>query len=120
MAITNDVNASLLNDCFELGPFYGLFKSHPDDILKPEREVTEINENTNNETNNNEANNNEPNNGQNENSNSQSTAKVSNEIGRFLKLKKKRVSLLFWWEILSNFLAPEIKHKLSDAGLMEP
>lgn len=33
MALTIDVNVNLLNDCFELRPFHGLCKPHPDDIL---------------------------------------------------------------------------------------
>lgn len=33
MALTTDVNVNLLNDCFELRPFHGLCKPHPDDIL---------------------------------------------------------------------------------------
>ncbi|KAK3611320.1 hypothetical protein CHS0354_029969 [Potamilus streckersoni] len=32
MSISSDVNYKLLNECFELGPFHGLQKSHPDDI----------------------------------------------------------------------------------------
>ena len=35
MAITQDVNVSLLNECFELRPFHGLCKPHPDDDLNP-------------------------------------------------------------------------------------
>ena len=35
MAITLDVNATLLNECFELMPFHGLRKPHADDILSP-------------------------------------------------------------------------------------
>jgi hypothetical protein len=35
MAITTDVNVELLNRCFELRPFHGLCKPHPDDELKP-------------------------------------------------------------------------------------
>lgn len=91
MAITNDVNASLLNECFELGPFYGLCKPHDDDIIKPERQETEISENANNEASNNEPSN-EPNSNQNSNqnsnpnsnpnSNTQSTAKISTETGK--------------------------------------
>ena len=33
MAITTDVNVDLLNECFELRPFHGLRKPHPDDVL---------------------------------------------------------------------------------------
>ena len=36
MSISDDVNFSLLNDCFELGPFHGLRKPHADDITSPE------------------------------------------------------------------------------------
>ncbi|XP_072032047.1 cilia- and flagella-associated protein 61-like [Amphiura filiformis] len=35
MSLSNDVDLELLNDCFELGPFHGLYKPHEDDILKP-------------------------------------------------------------------------------------
>jgi hypothetical protein len=35
MALTLDVNVSLLNECFELGPFHGLCKPHEDDVLQP-------------------------------------------------------------------------------------
>jgi hypothetical protein len=35
MAITDEVNVELLNECFELRPFHGLYKSHPDDVLQP-------------------------------------------------------------------------------------
>jgi len=35
MAITDEVNVELLNECFELRPFHGLYKSHPNDILQP-------------------------------------------------------------------------------------
>ena len=35
MAITNDVNTSLLNDCFELQPFHGLCKPDEQDMLRP-------------------------------------------------------------------------------------
>lgn len=34
MAITQDVNVELLNECFELVPFHGLCKPHPNDVLK--------------------------------------------------------------------------------------
>jgi hypothetical protein len=33
MALTKDVNVSLLNECFELGPFHGLCKPNKDDKL---------------------------------------------------------------------------------------
>ena len=33
MALTDDVNTVLLNECFELRPFHGLCKAHADDLL---------------------------------------------------------------------------------------
>lgn len=46
MAITRDVNVTLLNECFELGPFHGLCKPHHDDLLiSPENEIDENEEN---------------------------------------------------------------------------
>ncbi|XP_041351130.1 cilia- and flagella-associated protein 61-like isoform X2 [Gigantopelta aegis] len=42
MSISDDVNFDLLNECFELGPFHGLRKPHPDDELKPPRTPTPI------------------------------------------------------------------------------
>lgn len=38
MAITNDVNTRILNDCFELQPFHGLCEPHVEDILEPVKE----------------------------------------------------------------------------------
>ncbi|XP_066282688.1 cilia- and flagella-associated protein 61-like isoform X1 [Branchiostoma lanceolatum] len=38
MSVCNEVNTSLLAECFELGPFHGLCRPHPDDILEPPRE----------------------------------------------------------------------------------
>ncbi|XP_059138560.1 cilia- and flagella-associated protein 61-like isoform X3 [Physella acuta] len=35
MSISTDVNLDLLNECFELIPFNGLRKPHPDDIIQP-------------------------------------------------------------------------------------
>ena len=35
MAITTDVNTSLLNECYELAPFHGLCKPHVNDLLEP-------------------------------------------------------------------------------------
>ncbi|XP_078590142.1 cilia- and flagella-associated protein 61-like isoform X1 [Branchiostoma floridae x Branchiostoma japonicum] len=40
MSVSNEVNTSLLAECFELGPFHGLCQPHPDDILEPPREPT--------------------------------------------------------------------------------
>uniref|UniRef100_A0A8D2J8T6 L-amino-acid oxidase n=1 Tax=Varanus komodoensis TaxID=61221 RepID=A0A8D2J8T6_VARKO len=35
MSVCSEVNIQLLHECFELGPFHGLCKPHPDDILQP-------------------------------------------------------------------------------------
>ncbi|XP_069090440.1 cilia- and flagella-associated protein 61 isoform X2 [Pleurodeles waltl] len=35
MSVSTEVNLKLLQDCFDLGPFHGLCKPHPDDILSP-------------------------------------------------------------------------------------
>ncbi|XP_074649430.1 cilia- and flagella-associated protein 61-like [Tubulanus polymorphus] len=40
MSICKDVNYSLLNECFELGPFHGLRKEHEDDITTPPKTPT--------------------------------------------------------------------------------
>ena len=32
MSVSDELNVELLNECFELGPFHGLRKEHPDDI----------------------------------------------------------------------------------------
>lgn len=34
MSLCSQVNVSLLQECFDLGPFHGLCKPHPEDILK--------------------------------------------------------------------------------------
>ena len=44
MAITKDVNVKLLNECFELRPFHGLCRPHPDDVLNPPESLDEIDE----------------------------------------------------------------------------
>ena len=36
MSLTTEVDIDLLNDCFELGTFHGLRKSHEGDVLKKE------------------------------------------------------------------------------------
>ena len=41
MAITKEVNVHLLNECFELRPFHGLCKPHPNDVLTPPNEDDE-------------------------------------------------------------------------------
>lgn len=35
MSVSTDVNLDVLNECFELVPFNGLRKPHPDDITQP-------------------------------------------------------------------------------------
>ena len=35
MSVCTDVNVELLNECFELGPFHGLHKPHPEDEVEP-------------------------------------------------------------------------------------
>ncbi|NXA42747.1 CFA61 protein, partial [Eudromia elegans] len=40
MSLCCTVNISLLHECFDLGPFHGLCKPHPDDILKMPLETT--------------------------------------------------------------------------------
>uniref|UniRef100_G1KE13 L-amino-acid oxidase n=1 Tax=Anolis carolinensis TaxID=28377 RepID=G1KE13_ANOCA len=35
MSVCSEVNVQLLHECFDLGPFHGLCKPDPDDILKP-------------------------------------------------------------------------------------
>ncbi|NWZ03239.1 CFA61 protein, partial [Loxia curvirostra] len=37
MSLCSDVNISLFQECFDLGPFHGLCKPHPEDILKVPR-----------------------------------------------------------------------------------
>ncbi|KAM4770899.1 cilia- and flagella-associated protein 61 [Rhinophrynus dorsalis] len=34
MSVCSEVNVKLLQDCFDLGPFHGLCKPHPDDVLQ--------------------------------------------------------------------------------------
>lgn len=34
MSLCKDINIDLLNNCFELVPFHGLRKPHPDDVVK--------------------------------------------------------------------------------------
>jgi len=34
MSLCSQVNVSLFQECFDLGPFHGLCKPHPEDILK--------------------------------------------------------------------------------------
>lgn len=37
MSVCSNVNIEFLHECFDLGPFHGLCKPHPDDILKLEQ-----------------------------------------------------------------------------------
>uniref|UniRef100_A0A4X2K6V2 Cilia- and flagella-associated protein 61 N-terminal domain-containing protein n=1 Tax=Vombatus ursinus TaxID=29139 RepID=A0A4X2K6V2_VOMUR len=37
MSVCSQVNMELLHQCFNLGPFHGLCKPHPDDVLEPEK-----------------------------------------------------------------------------------
>ena len=40
MSVSDEVNVDLLNECYELGPFHGLRKPHPDDeLIAPETPV---------------------------------------------------------------------------------
>lgn len=34
MSLCKDINIDILNNCFELAPFHGLRKPHPDDVVK--------------------------------------------------------------------------------------
>ncbi|XP_063299787.1 cilia- and flagella-associated protein 61 [Pelobates fuscus] len=38
MSICSEVNVKLLQECFDLGPFHGLCKPHPDDVLHPKED----------------------------------------------------------------------------------
>ncbi|XP_077166454.1 cilia- and flagella-associated protein 61 isoform X2 [Paroedura picta] len=42
MSVCSQVNIQLLHDCFDLGPFHGLCKPHPDDVLKLPEESSDI------------------------------------------------------------------------------
>nr|XP_056718256.1 cilia- and flagella-associated protein 61 [Euleptes europaea] len=42
MSVCSEVNIQLLHECFNLGPFHGLCKPHPDDVLKLPREPSDI------------------------------------------------------------------------------
>ncbi|XP_051831814.1 cilia- and flagella-associated protein 61 [Antechinus flavipes] len=37
MSVCAQVNMEILHQCFDLGPFHGLCRPHPDDILRPEK-----------------------------------------------------------------------------------
>ena len=36
MTVSDDCNVNILNDCYELAPFHGLRKKHPDDVTEPQ------------------------------------------------------------------------------------
>ena len=95
MAITNDVNTQLLNDCFELQPFHGLCKPDEQDVLMPpfveQKEETEEGENDDDDV------------------------VVSNEAS---KIQVNSQSQMNSKQASFNVDAvPEVKPKLSNAGL---
>ncbi|KAM9271638.1 cilia- and flagella-associated protein 61 [Morus bassanus] len=52
MSLCSQVNVSLFQECFDLGPFHGLCKPHPEDILKmPEKPSIQEDEDKSNQTN---------------------------------------------------------------------
>ncbi|NXR04832.1 CFA61 protein, partial [Sagittarius serpentarius] len=51
MSLCSQVNVSLLQECFDLGPFHGLCKPHPEDILKmPQKPSIQEDEDKSNQT----------------------------------------------------------------------
>ncbi|XP_060109765.1 cilia- and flagella-associated protein 61 [Heteronotia binoei] len=44
MSVCAEVNIQLLHDCFNLGPFHGLCKPHPEDVLKLPQEPSDTDE----------------------------------------------------------------------------
>ncbi|XP_010075991.1 PREDICTED: uncharacterized protein C20orf26 homolog, partial [Pterocles gutturalis] len=51
MSLCSQVNVSLFQECFDLGPFHGLCKPHPEDILKvPQKPSTQEDEDKSNQT----------------------------------------------------------------------
>ncbi|NXO60101.1 CFA61 protein, partial [Aramus guarauna] len=51
MSLCSQVNVSLFQECFDLGPFHGLCKPHPEDILKmPQKPRIQEDEDKSNET----------------------------------------------------------------------
>ncbi|XP_053316609.1 cilia- and flagella-associated protein 61 [Spea bombifrons] len=44
MSVSSKVNVQLLQECFDLGPFHGLCKPHPDDVLEPTKEQRSVKE----------------------------------------------------------------------------
>ncbi len=87
MAITNDVNTKLLNDCFELQPFHGLCKPNEEDVLTPPFFVEEE-------------------------ENDDDDVVVSNGASKTQVNSQAQMN-----SQQASFDVPEIKHKLSDVGL---
>ncbi|XP_019329974.1 PREDICTED: cilia- and flagella-associated protein 61 [Aptenodytes forsteri] len=51
MSLCSQVNVSVFQECFDLGPFHGLCKPHPEDILKmPQKPSTQEDEDKSNQT----------------------------------------------------------------------
>ncbi|XP_030303596.1 cilia- and flagella-associated protein 61 [Calypte anna] len=51
MSVCSQVNVSLLQECFDLGPFHGLCKPHPEDVLKmPQKPSIQEDEDKSNQT----------------------------------------------------------------------
>lgn len=94
MAITDNVNTKLLNDCFELQTFHGLCKAHELDVLQPPAAEEEAAAAENDDDDDVVVSNGEQSKS-NVNSKSQLNSKISFEADA----------------------VPEIKHKLSDAGV---
>ena len=95
MAITDDVNCKLLNECFELQPFHGLCEPHSDDILKPpieEKLIEELDDDDSDVV-----------------VSSEKTSKV--QLNSKVPLSHQNSKISF------DDTVPEIKQKLSNAGL---
>ena len=93
MALTDDVNSGLLNDCFELAAFHGLCKPNENDVLQPVKSGMDKEE---------------------EEEEEEDDVVISKE-GTALTSKGKLNSQV---SIFSE-APPEIKKKLSDAGILE-
>lgn len=94
MAITDDVNCKLLNECFELQPFHGLCEPHCDDILQPPVEDKPIGELDDDDS---------------DVVVSEKTSKVQVNSKVLLSHQNSKMSF--------DDTVPEVKQKLSDAGL---
>ena len=90
MALTDDVNSGLLNDCFELAAFHGLCKPNENDVLQPVKSGMDDEEEDEDDV-------------------------VISKEGTTLTSKGKLNSQV---SIFSE-APPEIKKKLSDAGILE-